>query len=312
MPLLKRRAAVLAKIESVYGTDPTPSVASNAILVSDVNINPMEMKTVDRANVRPFLGNNEQLPTGLYSKVDFTCEAAGSGTPGTAPAWGVPLRMCGFSETITPGIKVEYSPVSTGFESGTIYFNLDGVLHKLTGARGNVSFDFTRDGRPAMKFSFTGLFNAVTDAAAPSVTLSAWQKPLAVNRTNTPTLTLHGNAGRVHSLTCDMANNIVYRELIGAANGEILLTDRKPAGQIVMEAVTVATKDWWSAIRNITTGALQLIHGTTAGNKIQIDAPNLQLITPQYQDQDGIAMLQCGLVFAPGASGNDEIKITAL
>lgn len=312
MALLKRRAAVLAKIESVYGTDPTPSGAANAILVSDVSIAPMEMKTVDRANIRPFLGNNEQLPTGLYSKVDFTCEVAGSGALGTAPAWGPLIRACGFSETITASTKVEYSPVSTGFESVTIYFNLDGVLHKLTGARGTVSFDFTRDGRPAMKYSFTGLFNTVADAAAPSVTLTAWQKPLAVNRTNTPTLTLHGNAGRVHSLTCDMANNIVYREMIGAANGEILLTDRKPAGQIVMEAVTVATKDWWSSIKNITTGALQLIHGTTAGNKVQIDAPNLQLISPQYQDQDGIAMLQCGLVFAPGAAGNDEIKITVI
>nr|MBL8412715.1 hypothetical protein [Dechloromonas sp.] len=204
------------------------------------------------------------------------------------------------------------APVSTGFESGTIYFNLDGVLHKLTGARGSVALDFTRNGRPAMKFSFTGLFNTVADAASPTVTLTAWQKPLAVNRTNTPTLTLHGNAGRVHSLTCDMANNIVFREMIGAAMGEVLLTDRKPVGQIVMEAVTVASKDWWSSIKNITTGALQLIHGTVPGNKFQIDAPNIQLISPQYQDQDGIAMLQCGLVFAPGAAGNDEIKITAL
>ena len=312
MPLLKRRAAVLAKIETVYGTDPVPTGPANAILISDVNIGPMEMKTVDRANVRPFLGSNEQLPTGLFSKVDFTCEAAGSGTAGTAPAWGPLLRMCGFAETVTAGTKVEYAPVSTGFESGTIYFNLDGVLHKLTGARGSVALDFTRDGRPAMKFSFTGLFNAVVDAAAPTVTLTAWQKPLAVNRTNTPTLTLHGTAGRVHSLTCDMANNIVFRELIGAAMGEVLLTDRKPVGQIVMEAVTVASKDWWTSIKNVTTGALQLIHGTVAGNKFQIDAPNIQLISPQYQDQDGIAMLQCGLVFAPGTSGNDEIKITAL
>lgn len=311
MALLKRKASVLAKIEDTYGVDPTPTGAANAILVSDVDISPMEMKTVDRANIRPFLGHNTQLPTGLFSKIDFTCEAAGSGAAGTAPAWGPLLRMCGFAETITAGVKVEYSPVSSAFESGTQYFNLDGVLHKLTGARGNFSFDFTRDGRPAFKFSFTGLFNAVADDASPSVTLSAWQTPLAVNRTNTPTLTLHGYAGRVHSLTGDMANNIVFRELVGGA-AEVLLTDRKPAGQILMEAVTVATKNWWTTIKDITTGPLQLIHGTTAGNKVQIDAPNVQLITPKYSDQDGIAMLQAGLVYAPGATGNDEIKITAL
>lgn len=311
MALLKRKAAVLAKIETVYGTDPTPTGAANAILISDVNINPMEMKTVDRDNIRPFLGSNEQLPTGLYTKIDFTCEAAGSGAAGTAPAWGPLLRMCGFAETISAGVKVEYSPISTAFESGTLYFNIDGVQHKLTGARGSVSFDFTRDGRPAMKFSFTGLFNAVTDAASPTVVLTAWQKPLAVNRTNTPTLTVLTYAGRVHSFTADLANEVIFREMIGASTGEVLITNRKPAGQILMEAVTVATKDWWTSIKNITTGAVQLIHGTTAGNKFQIDAPNVQLINPQYQDQDGVAMLQAGLVFAP-STGNDEIKITAL
>ena len=311
MALLKRKAAVLAKTESVYGTDPVPTGAANAILVSDVTINPMEMKTVDRDNIRPFLGSNEQLPTGLYTKIDFTCEAAGSGTAGTAPAWGPLLLACGFAETVTGGVKVEYSPVSASFSSVTIYFNIDGVQHKLTGARGTMSLDFTRDGRPAMKFSFTGLFNTVADVASPSVTLTAWQKPLAVNRTNTPTLTVHGYAGRVHSLTADMANEVIFREMIGASMGEVLITDRKPVGQVMMEAVLVATKDWWTSIQNITTGAVQLIHGTTGGNKFQIDAPHVQLINPQYQDQDGIAMLQAGLVFAPSA-GNDEIKITAL
>lgn len=311
MPLLKRRAAVLAKIESVYGTDPVPTGAANAVLVSDVNINPMEMKTVDRANVRPFLGNNEQLPTGLYVTLDFTVEVAGSGTAGTVPAWGPLLRMCGFAENNTPGVKTEYLPVSTAFESGTLYMNLDGVQHKLTGARGNVSMDFTRDSRPAFKFTFTGLFNTVTDVVSPTVTLTAWKTPLPVNKTNMPTFTLHGYAAIMHSLTADMANNVIYRELINGVAGA-LITDRKPAGSIVMEAATVATKDWWTSIKNVTTGALALVHGTTAGNKVQIDAPNVQLITPQYQDQDGIAMLQCGLVFAPGASGNDEIKITAL
>jgi len=311
MALLKRKAAVLAKIETVYGTDPVPTGAANAILVSDVTINPMEMKTVDRANIRPFLGNNEQLPTNLFVKLDFTCEIAGSGAAGTAPAWGPLLQMCGFAETITASTKAEYSPVSDLFKSGTLYFNMDGVQHKLTGARGSVALDFTRDGRPAFKFTFTGLFNAVADVVSPTVTLTAWKVPLPVNRTNTPTFTLHGYAAVMHSLTADMANQVVYRELINGTAGA-LITDRKPAGQVVMEAATVATKDWWTSIRNVATGALALVHGTVGGNKVQIDAPNVQLINPQYQDQDGIAMLQAGLVFAPGVAGNDEFKITAL
>ncbi|MBW7899844.1 MAG: hypothetical protein H3C26_00060 [Rhodocyclaceae bacterium] len=307
--MLNRKTAVLAKIETVYGTDPAPSGAANAILVSKPNIRPMEMQTVGREVIRPFLGNSEQLPTGLFSRVEFSCEIAGSGAAGTPPAWGPLLRMCGFSETITADEKVEYAPVSDAFESGTHYYNLDGVRHKLTGARGTVSFDFTNHAIPLMNFSFTGLFNAVQDGASPAVTLSAWKKPLPVNRTNTPTLTLHGAAGRVQSLTADMAIDVIHRSLVGGEES-VQIVDRKPAGQIVMEAVSVATKDWWTSIKDVTTGPLNLVHGLVAGNKVQFEAPTVQIINPQYQDSQGIAMLSCGLVFAPGATGNDEIRIT--
>lgn len=310
MALLRRKGALLAKIESVYGTDPVPTGAANAVLFSDFDLKPMEMETVDRNNIRPFLGNNEQLPTGLYCKIDFTVEAAGAGAAGTAPAYGPLLRMCGMSETISAGVDVTYAPVSGAFESGTIYFNLDGVLHKLTGARGTVSLEFPRNQRPALKFSFTGLFNTIADAVSPTVTLTAWKTPLAVNRTNTPTLTLHGYAGLVDSLSIDVANQVVFRSLIGGQEN-VLITDRKPAGRIVMEAVSVAAKDWWTTIKAITTGTLQLIHGTTAGNKVQIDAPKVQIIRPSYSDSDGIAMLNADLVLAPNA-GNDEFTIKVL
>lgn len=310
MALLRRKATLLAKIESVYGTDPTPTGAANAILVSDLNITPMDMKTEDRALIRPFLGNSEQLPVGVSVKFDFSVELAGSGAAGTVPAWGPLMRASGFSETQTPGVKVEYAPVSSNFESLTLYINLDGVLHKATGARLSPSFGFTRDKRPAIKFSGVGVFNTVTDVANPTVTLSAWKKPLPVSRTNTPTFSLHGYAGVMHEVTLDIANSLVYRELINGTPGAHI-TDRKPAGSVVMEAVSVATKDWWTSIKSATTGALQLVHGITAGNIVQVDAPGVQLINPQYQDQDGILMLQAGLVYTP-VTGNDEVKIAVM
>jgi hypothetical protein len=36
---------------------------------------------------------------------------------------------------ITAGVRVDYVPVSTGFEATTIYWYDDGVLHKGLGAR---------------------------------------------------------------------------------------------------------------------------------------------------------------------------------
>lgn len=307
--LLMRNTAVLAKIETVYGTDPVPTGAANAILVTDVSPRPMEMQTVDRALIRPFLGNSEQLPTQIYNGVEFSVELAGSGTAGTAPAMGPLLRACGFAETVSAGTSVAYAPVSTGFESLTLHVNIDGVVHKSVGARGTVAFSFKNNERPMARFNFTGLFVPVADEALPTVTLTAWKKPLPCNRTNTPTFTLHSYAALLDDLQIDMANQVVYRGLIGGAEF-VRITDRKPAGSVLMEAVKVADKNWWTSIQNATNGALELVHGLTAGNIVEVDAPNVQMYSPTYQDQDGILMLSAQMAMTPGATGNDELVLT--
>jgi len=307
--LLMRNTAVLAKIETTYGTDAAPVGTTDAILVSDVTARPMEMQTVDRALLRPFMGNSEQLPTQIYNGVEFSVELAGSGTAGTAPAIGKLLRGCGFAETTVAGTSVAYAPVSSVFESLTLHVNIDGVVHKSLGARGTVSFSFKNNDRPMARFNFTGLFVPVADAALPSVTLTAWKKPLPCNRTNTPTFNLHSYAAMLDDLQIDLANQVVYRGLIGGQE-YVRITDRKLAGSVLMEAVKVADKNWWTSIQSATTGALELVHGLTAGNIVEVDAPNVQLYNPSYQDQDGILMLSAQMAVSPGASGNDELVLT--
>lgn len=310
MSLLIRKTAILAKTESVYSTDPVPTGAANAILISgEPNVSPMDMKVVDRDILRTFFGNSEKLPTGIFSKVDFSCELAGSGTAGTAPAWGPLLRACAFAETISAGVSVAYAPVTDNLESATIYFNRNGVLHKLTGARGTVKFGFTVDAIPKLDFSFTGLFNAVVDVALPTLTLTAWKTPLPCNHTNTPTFTIHGTAAKLQALDIDIAAELSAFALLNDTE-HVEIVDRKPAGKIVFEATTVATKDWWTTVKNVTTGALQVVHGLTAGNIIQLDAPKVQIFNPSYSNFQGVAMFNGDLVFAPNA-GNDELVITA-
>jgi len=307
--LLYRNVAVLFKNEVTYGTDPTPSGAANAVLVSEVTMHPMEMQTVDRKLIRPFLGNSEQLPGTIYNRMELSVELAGSGAAGTAPAMGPLLRACAFAETVAVGVDVKYTPVSTGIESGTFYFNLDGVLHKGVGARGTVSFSFKNNDRPMARFNFTGLFVPIVDAALPAVDLAAWKKPLPCSRTNTPTFTVHSYAGMLEDLTLDMANDVQYRGLIGGQEF-VRIVDRKPKGSILMEAVKVADKDWWTAIRDANSGPLNLVHGLTAGNIVQVDAPGVQLYNPRYQESQGIAMLSAEMSVNPGASGNDELVLT--
>ena len=95
-----RNASILAKIESVYGTTPTPTGADNAMLISDFNIN-YQAQNVPRELVRPFMGGSEHLVGRVFVELTFNVEFASSGTAGTAPAYGPLLRACGFAETVT-------------------------------------------------------------------------------------------------------------------------------------------------------------------------------------------------------------------
>jgi hypothetical protein len=97
MALLTRKRTILAKIESTYGQDPTPTAQLDAILMSNVSVSPMEMTLVQRNNIKAYLGNNPQVLAAIYAKVSFDIEVAGSGTPGTAPAYDELLRACGLS-----------------------------------------------------------------------------------------------------------------------------------------------------------------------------------------------------------------------
>lgn len=307
MPLITRKRTILAKTETTYGTDSTPTGAANAILVRNLNITPLNAELVSRDLVRPYLGASEQLLASSYVTVDFEVEMAGSGTAGTAPAYGPLLLACGMAAATSAGVSVTYTPVSSSFSSVTIYYNVDGVLHKITGARGNVELDIQVGQIPVYKFTFTGLYNAPTDTAAPSVTYTAFQTPLAANNDNTTGFSFYSYSGALQSLNVNLNNQVNFRQLIGAKDVQML--DRQASGTVVFEAPTIAQKDYWSLALGTTLGTLDITHGTVAGNRVQISSSRAKINNPSYQDLNGIHMLQSQFQLVPSTTGNDELSI---
>jgi hypothetical protein len=181
----------------------------------------------------------------------------------------------------------------------------------LLGARGTVAFDLTVKQIPKMKWKFTGLLGTISDQALPSADFTGWQTPVTVSTANTTDINLLGyNSAVIQTLSFDIANTIVYRQLIGAES--VLITDRKPTGSISLEATTVTAKDWWTVAKTSATGAFNVKHGTVAGNTVGFSAPKAQLADPKYSDSDGVAMMDFSLAFIPYvAAGNDELRICA-
>lgn len=315
MALLSRKRVILAKIETTYGTDPTPTGAANAILVRNLDVTPLDADIVSRDLVRPYLGSYEQIIAAQKVSVSFEVELQGSGTAGSAPAYGPLLRACGLSETVSAGVKVDYKPVSGTFESATIYVQLqqdvsgNSPLHKLTGCRGNVEFTLNAKSLPVMKFSFTGIYNAVTDAAVVTATYTAFKTPLAVNKTNTPTFSIMGYAGVMSEFGLNLNNEVTYRNLVGSE--QVLVTDRKGGGTAVFEAPTVTAKNFFTDALASSLGSLSLVHGTTAGSIIEFAATNtLDITTPSYTEMDGIVMMSVPYVLVPTTAGNDEFTLS--
>ncbi|MFZ9654549.1 MAG: phage tail tube protein [Limnohabitans sp.] len=312
MPLLSRRRTLLAKIETTYGTDSVPVGGSNAILCRNLDFTPLNVNIASRDLVRPFLGNFDQLIATVNAQVSFEVELAGSGAAGTVPAFGALLRACGLSETVVASTSVTYAPVSSGFESASIYFNVDGVQHRLTGCRGTVAMSLAAAQIPVLRFQFTGLYNAPSDVAVPSVTYTQ-VTPLPVNATNTTAFQLYSYAGNMSSFEFDLQAEIQYRELVSngvtVSNRYIQYIDRKPQGSVVLEAVTMATRNYFTDALGTSTGNCTWQHGTTAGNRVTFTSAQADIINPAYSDDNGVQMLNIPLVFLPTTAGNNEFSL---
>ena len=205
--------------------------------------------------------------------------------------------------------NVGYLPVSTGFSSATIYFNNDGVLHKITGARGTFTLTTGVGEIPTIDFQMTGIYNAPTDTAAPTTTYSDQATPVIFKAGNTSAFSILNYTACLQSLSFNVANETVYRELVGCTK-EVMITNRAPAGECMIEAPTIAQKDFFTIANNDTTGTLTLLHGSTAGNRVTLLAPKVDITNPSYADQDGIQMLNIPYVAIPTTAGNDEVKLT--
>ena len=144
MPLLSRKRLILTKIEGSYGTDSTPA-GTDALLVRNLDVTPIEAETISRDLIRPYLGNSAQILSQTRVSLKFEVELAGSGTSGTASKMDSLLRACGLAATTiasdVTGTAQAGSAGSITLASGSSatddYYN--GMVISLTGGTGSGS-----------------------------------------------------------------------------------------------------------------------------------------------------------------------------
>ena len=317
MPRYMRMTAILAAVEATVGTDAAPTGVANALLVSNCNITPLNVSNVDRDLIRAYFGASEQLAGTAFVQASFEVELAGSSAAGTAPPWAPLLRACGFAETIasTPS-RVEYSPITQNIPSVTIYYYMDGVLHKLLGARGTCDIKADLGGIPKLAFNFSGVDGGIAAVATPATTLTAWKTPVVINDLNSGDVTFGGAlaAGAItggtpyagKGLNLSLGNEVQFTPLTSGEGVDI--TKREVTGKVSLDLSPADYVTFMAAVKSNALATLSYQFGTVVGNTILIFGPAVQRLSPAYEDYNGRAMSTYDLRFAPLA-GNDELRI---
>ncbi len=308
MPLLFRKKGLAAKVETTYATDPLIAEADDSIQHAQLDVQPLDGDFVNRDLDRSVLGAQGDILVSSRAVFTFLVEAAGAGAAGTAAPYNQLFQACGFAETLNASTDAQYDPVSENFDSVWVEANHDGNKHIGRGARGNLSLSWETKQIPRLNFELRGLYEPPISEPLPTYDLSDFQVPEAFNNANTPTATLHSEAIALRSFSIDLQNQLEHQDVIG--NEEILLVDRNVTGQVTFQAPLISAKDWFAAVASRAAQPLQIIHGDTAGNIFQIDAPLVELSSPRYAEDQGVLMLTADMILKPSGAGNDEIKFT--
>ncbi|MFP4560985.1 MAG: phage tail tube protein [Thiohalorhabdus sp.] len=304
--MLTKRELIMASTESSYDSDASPG-DSDAILVQNLSANPAEgARMNERPATRSSLGALQHLYGGTLMSLSFDVELKGSGELGVEPEWGVLMKGCGLAETVDADTDVRYAPASSDHDSLTIYYNQDGVVYKLTGARGSVSVNLETGQAGMLSFNFTGHVTR-EDQDLPDPTFDDVVPP-AVKGGD---FTIGGYSAVISAFSFDLNNEVVTPPDLSAEDGygEIRITGRDVSGSIDPEMTDLSTNDWlgdWESGESMSLDTGEI--GSSEGNRIQITAPAVYYREPSFGERDGIriAELSCGLA---ESDTDDEFEI---
>lgn len=299
-------ALILIKAETIYGVDALPT-AADALLVSEVTFPEMQGETLDRNLVRPYMGASPQVVVSERTGFAFTCEAAGSGTAGTAPRLGAALQACRNAMTTIATTSNTYSPITVfgASTSATIYYFIDGIRHIITGWRGSHSLSLNNNSFGANRFDGMGIYQGPTDTPNVGGTYTLQANPLPVTLGNTLNINIAGYAtAALQSFTFTQENQMSYNSLPGGEK-QVLITSGRCTFEATIECPTITQVDYFSKALTQATNPLSITQGTTAGNRQTLTAPAAKTLLPRYSDDNGKLMLTIPGILLP-ATGNDD------
>ncbi len=320
MPLSTKLLAT--KVETTPGTWTAPSWATDAFPVQNLRISPFNAQTLRREIDLPYAGSRPSAPSQIHRAVGFDFELSGSGTANTPVAWANFLRAALFAAGVPAGAQVGYPLTSAGDGAALSAIACMGPFaHEMRMLRGTLTFSFTEKQLPRASFDGLGLFRTAGEIQVPpnltGLTLPSYPAPIEVNVENT-LIRLDAFTLGVREATITLNNKTQLFSTTGERSivfGKDADGDRRNARfRVVFELPDLASKNYASSIAAGTFLAFTIVHGTTAGNIIEIGTvagtPSAQIESFTIEDVDNRTMATMEGVLVPsGGTGNNELSL---
>jgi hypothetical protein len=312
-------SVILLKRETTYGTYASPA-GSDAMIVFDYTVTPMESEEVRRQVERGFPGVNPSTYTAIRQRHTFSVELAGSGAAGTPAFWQEPLIGCLYDAgtPLTGPTRVLYPLASAGDGGSVSIAGYKGIArHRAKGARGNAVLTLEERAIPRITFDFVGVQEGTSpmDASAPpALTLPTPPIGLEVSLINT-VVQLGGFTLGVRRLSIDLGNKVEYFSTTGqraVVFGKDETGDRRAiTADAVFELPDPSVRNFFADILPRTPLAFSLVHGTAGGNVVLIGSDGAVLGRATYSVEQNRVFMNCPIEFVPTAAGNELTLTTA-
>lgn len=320
MALLNKRVSLLAKIETAYGTDITPAAADGFYGIAGTVPEPvMQENTLDdvtRGGTMSILPPAEPGPRHLQVNFRIPIRGAGAAYSATVlPKADAIIRAAGYQRTLTTTAgseKVEYKPRSTGFESVSLYYNVDGLLYKLLGSRGNINWVSKNGSILYAECTMQALWTNPSDVAivAPTGEPTVLHPVLLSSALQIGT---ENYAAAIENINVNLNQTLFARPDSTKADGigAIEIVGRIPEGSMDPEAALVAAFDYYGKWKAATKMDLSYQHGSAQYNRIKFSCPQITFKNVTGGDRGGITMFNTPFkIVSDTAAGDDEITIT--
>lgn len=313
------RQLLLGKIEATYpaaGDAPQALAAANAVWAEDVQYKGTGQRVRPNPS-KPGAGIVAEHTYGEHVTLSFKVPLAGSGTPGTAPAWGFLMGACAWAETIdnTEGAEaVTYKPMANAAlaKSATFKWRDAERQHVVIGWRGKVGLELSPGQRPMLVFTGKGLHldpTASAELTHADAVFTAWRdsKPVA---NGTSTMSFAGVANlRLREFSIDQDDIVRFID----APGVELVTisgDRVFTGQMKVGTPPIGTLNLEGKWKAGDVDVFSVTHGTVAGDIITINGRAQVSDAPTYGREDGMDTASNPVLLVnSGLSTDDEISI---